>query len=119
MLETSGSVSIERVPDGVIKIMDLKCPSSGEVAKNIYDNIRFLKPVDEVKFVILDRADYEWSRDIIHQHKLDQICSVLISPVYGKLNLESLAQWILEDKLNVRMQTQLHKLIWGKDAIGV
>jgi 7-carboxy-7-deazaguanine synthase len=99
--------------------MDLKCPGSGEESKNDYDNINHLAVADEVKFVLLDRKDYEWSRNILRRHSLDQKCHVLFSPVYDKLNLKDLAGWILEDGLAVRLQTQLHKIIWGKDTIGV
>lgn len=119
LLETGGSLSIKNVPKAVIKIMDLKCPGSGEESKNDYDNINHLVAADEVKFVLLDRKDYEWSRDILRRHSLDQKCHVLFSPVYDKLNLKDLAGWILEDGLAVRLQTQLHKIIWGKDTIGV
>lgn len=119
LLETSGAISIKDVPKGVFKIMDLKCPGSGEESKNDYGNIQFLTAQDEVKFVLSDRKDYEWSRDTLHRHTLDQKCQVLFSPVYGKLNIKDLAGWILEDRLSVRLQTQLHKIIWGKDAIGV
>lgn len=119
LLETGGSLSIKNVPKAVIKIMDLKCPGSGEESKNDYDNINHLAAADEVKFVLLDRKDYEWSRDILRRHSLDQKCHVLFSPVYDKLNLKDLAGWILEDRLAVRLQTQLHKIIWGKDTIGV
>lgn len=119
LLETGGSLSIKNVPKAVIKIMDLKCPGSGEESKNDYDNINHLAAADEVKFVLLDRKDYEWSRDILRRHSLNQKCHVLFSPVYDKLNLKDLAGWILEDRLAVRLQTQLHKIIWGKDTIGV
>lgn len=119
LLETGGSLSIKNVPKTVIKIMDLKCPGSGEESKNDYDNINHLAAADEVKFVLLDRKDYEWSRDILRRHSLNQKCHVLFSPVYDKLNLKDLAGWILEDRLAVRLQTQLHKIIWGKDTIGV
>ena len=119
LLETSGSMPINDVPEDVVKIMDLKCPGSGEESQNEYDNINRLSPNDEVKFVILDRKDYEWSRDILQKYSLDKKCQVLFSPVYDKLNIQDLALWILDDRLPVRMQTQLHKIIWGKDAIGV
>ena len=119
LLETGGSLSIKNVPKAVIKIMDLKCPGSGEESKNDYDNINHLAVADEVKFVLLDRKDYEWSRNILRRHSLDQKCHVLFSPVYDKLNLKDLAGWILEDGLAVRLQTQHHKIIWGKDTIGV
>lgn len=119
LLETSGSLPIKDVPEEVIKIMDLKCPGSGEEPQNEYGNINYLTKKDEVKFVLLDRKDYEWSRDVLRQYSLDKKCHVLFSPVYDKLNIPDLALWILEDRLPVRLQTQLHKVIWGKDAIGV
>lgn len=119
LLETSGSMPVNDVPEAVIKIMDLKCPASGEESQNEYDNINHLTQNDEVKFVLLDRKDYEWSRNILRQYSLDKKCHVLFSPVYEKLNIRDLALWILEDQLPVRLQTQLHKAIWGKDAIGV
>jgi len=118
MLETSGSLSIKSVPREVIKIIDIKCPGSGEEKKNHLENLKFLSPHDEVKFVLLDRADYEWSRDLLQKHNLSTT-QVLFSPVYDKLNLKDLVQWILADRLPVRLQTQLHKVIWNKDTIGV
>ncbi len=119
LLETGGSISLKNVPEAVVKIMDLKCPGSGEEARNDFGNISLLSPRDEVKFVILDRSDYEWSRDVLRRYALDRKCGVLFSPVYDKLSLKDLAQWVLEDRLTVRLQTQLHKIIWSKDAIGV
>ena len=119
LLETGGALSIKDVPKAIVRIMDFKCPGSGEESKNDYDNINHLASGDEVKFVILDRMDYEWSREMVRRYSLDHKCHVLFSPVYGKLNLKDLAGWVLEDKLDVRLQTQLHKIIWGKDAIGV
>ena len=119
MLETGGSISLERVPKDVIKIMDLKCPGSGEQEKNNLDNLKLLAPHDEVKFVILDRKDYEWSRDIIKKYKINETAHILISPVFDKLELKEMVKWILEDRLPVRLQTQLHKIIWDKNTTGV
>ena len=119
MLETGGSISLERVPKDVIKIMDLKCPGSGEQEKNNLDNLKLLATHDEVKFVILDRKDYEWSRDIIKKYKINETAHILISPVFDKLELKEIVKWILEDRLPVRLQTQLHKIIWDKNTIGV
>jgi 7-carboxy-7-deazaguanine synthase len=119
MLETGGSLPIDKVPDKVIKILDIKCPGSGEEKKNHIENLKHLSSHDEVKFVLLDRADYEWSRDLMQEHDLASSVQVLFSPVYDKLNLKDLSQWILDDRLPVRLQTQLHKVIWSKDAIGV
>ena len=119
MLETSGALPIDKVPEKVIKILDIKCPGSGEEKKNHLENLKFLSPHDEVKFVLLDRADYEWSRDMLRKYDMVLSKQVLFSPVYDKLNLKDLSQWILKDRLAVRLQTQLHKVIWSKDAIGV
>ena len=119
MLETGGSISLERVPKEVIKIMDLKCPGSGEQEKNNLDNLKLLVPHDEVKFVILDKKDYEWSRDIIKRYKINETAHILISPVFDKLELKEIVKWILKDRLPVRLQTQLHKIIWDKNTIGV
>lgn len=119
LVETGGGVSVAKVPKRVIKILDVKCPGSGEESKNLWDNLDHLNPEDEVKFVLADRADYEWSRDILDRCKIPQKVQVIFSPVYDRLDLKELAAWILEDNLPVRVQTQLHKVIWGKDAIGV
>jgi 7-carboxy-7-deazaguanine synthase len=119
MLETGGSLSLGKVPRDVIKIMDLKCPGSGEHKKNNLDNLKLLAPHDEVKFVILDRRDYEWSRDLIKKYKINETAPILFSPVYGKLELKEMVKWILEDLLPVRLQTQLHKVIWSKETKGV
>ena len=119
MLETGGSISIERVPRDVIKIVDLKCPGSGEQEKNNLENLKLLCPHDEVKFVISDRKDYEWSRDLIKRYKIIETADVLLSPVFEKLKLKDLAKWVLEDQLPVRLQTQLHKIIWDKNTKGV
>jgi 7-carboxy-7-deazaguanine synthase len=119
LLETSGSVDISRVDPRVVKIMDLKCPASGEVGKNLYENIRHLDKKDEVKFVIADRADYDWAKRTMSEYNLSGTCAVLFSPVWNVLQLKTLADWVLADKLPVRLQTQLHKHIWGADARGV
>ena len=119
LLETSGSLDIAPVDPRVVKIMDLKCPSSGETDKNRYANLRHLTQLDEVKFVIADRADYDWAKRIITAEQLNQRCSVLVSPVVEHLPLRTLADWVLADRLPVRVQTQWHKLIWGPAARGV
>ena len=119
LLETGGGVSVAKVPERVIKILDIKCPGSGEDAKNLWDNLDHLNPHDEVKFVLADRADYEWSRDVLQRRDIHQKVQVLFSPVYDTLGLKELAAWVLDDNLPGRVQTQLHKIIWGKDAIGV
>jgi 7-carboxy-7-deazaguanine synthase len=119
MLETGGSLSLDEVPKTVIKIMDLKCPSSGEEPRNHYANLGQLTFQDEVKFVIQTREDYDWCKKILIEYSIPEKTQVLFSPVYEKLGLKDLAKWILEDNLRVRLQTQLHKVIWSKDAIGV
>ncbi len=119
LLETGGSLLLDRVPQPVIKIVDLKAPASGEANKNRMENLDHLNPEDEIKFVIQDRQDYEWARSLIHQHHLENKAGILMSPVFDVLDLRNLAEWILQDKLPVRLQTQLHKHIWGKDSIGV
>ncbi len=119
LLETSGALTIEAVPDGVHIIMDLKCPDSGEVARNHWPNLELLRPKDEVKFVIASRADYEWARDITREHAIDARCPVLFSPAWGAVEPAKMVDWILEDGLNVRFQLQLHKVVWPSDARGV
>lgn len=119
LLETSGSVDVSRVDPRVVKIMDLKCPSSGEAGKNLYDNVRHLDKKDEVKFVIANREDYEWAKMKMSEFALTNCCTVLFSPVWGVMDLKTLAEWILADRLSVRLQTQWHKYIWGADAKGV
>ena len=119
LVETGGGVSVAKVPDQIIKILDVKCPGSGEESKNLWENLDHLNPHDEVKFVLADRSDYEWSRDVLNRTHIHKKVTVLFSPVYDKLDLKELAAWVLEDNLPVRVQTQLHKVIWGKDAIGV
>ncbi|MDH5377678.1 MAG: 7-carboxy-7-deazaguanine synthase QueE [Gammaproteobacteria bacterium] len=112
-LETSGSLDIAGVDSRVVKIVDFKTPASGEMDKNHLDNIAHLTSQDQVKFVIQDRADYEWAVDFVSTHTLSAKCEVLFSPVTGKLNPTHLADWIVEDRLAVRFQLQLHKILWG------
>ncbi|MGE5812197.1 MAG: radical SAM protein [Ignavibacteria bacterium] len=119
MLETGGSLPIENIDKRVIIIMDLKCPSSGMLKKNNYDNITFLKPADEIKFVIGSREDYEWSKEIVNKYCLTGLCTILFSVVFGQLEPLILVEWILEDKLDVRFQLQMHKFIWDPAAKGV
>jgi 7-carboxy-7-deazaguanine synthase len=119
MLETSGSLAINNVPAKVIKIIDLKCPGSGEENKNLWENLNHLTPTDEIKFVIADKADYEWSKKVLQDYELDKKVPVLFSPVFEKLKLKDLTEWILEDNLPVRLHTQLHKYIWDQKTIGV
>ena len=120
MLETGGHLSIADVPPGVIRIVDVKCPASGESAKNHWANLDLLTKADEVKFVIQDRADYEFARGVVAAHDLvGRTGAVLFSPVHGGLPAKELAAWILADKLKVRLQLQAHKYIWGADVRGV
>lgn len=112
-LETSGALDIADVDARVSRVMDLKTPSSGELARNLYSNIAHLRPDDQVKFVIGNRADYEWSRAQLTEHGLSGLCEVLFSPVQGEQSATELADWILQDRLPVRFQTQLHKYLWG------
>jgi 7-carboxy-7-deazaguanine synthase len=112
-LETSGALDICRVDPRVVRVMDLKTPASGEVERNRYENLECLQPQDQVKFVICDRADYEWSREQLLQHSLATRCEVLFSPAFGQQDAADLAGWILADRLPVRFQVQLHKILWG------
>ena len=119
LLETGGSLPIKNIDQRVKIIMDLKTPSSGMSKKNMYENISCLKKGDEVKFVIGSREDYLWSKDIIKKYDLDNKTEILFSVVFGKLLPVELVNWILEDKLNVRFQLQLHKFIWKPQERGV
>jgi 7-carboxy-7-deazaguanine synthase len=120
MLETGGHRSIARVPAGVTKIVDVKCPGSGEADKNDWSNLNALAPHDEVKFVVKDRIDYEFARGVIARHGLaDRAAAVLLSPVHGVLDARALAEWMLADRLPARLQVQLHKYIWTPTTRGV
>ncbi len=119
MLETGGSLPITNVDDRVQIILDLKCPSSNMAKKNLYENLNLLKPIDEIKFVIGTREDYEWSIAIIEKYKLTEKHEVLFSVVFSNLEPLTLVNWILEDKLNVRFQLQMHKFIWEPETKGV
>ncbi|MFC1557335.1 radical SAM protein [candidate division KSB1 bacterium] len=119
LVETSGNIDIDRADRRAVRIMDLKCPSSGEESKNDWRNLDRLTPKDEVKFVVENREDYDWANGIIGKTGLDSKVTVLFSPIFENLNPRDLAEWILKDKKNVRMQVQLHKIIWGADARGV
>lgn len=116
-LETSGAISIAGLDPRVRCVMDLKAPGSGEVDKNLWDNLEHLRAHDEVKFVLADRIDYEWAKDILERHDLARRATVLFSPVAGSLPPSALAEWIVADRLPVRFQLQLHKILWG-DARG-
>jgi 7-carboxy-7-deazaguanine synthase len=112
-LETSGALDIAGVDPRVSRIVDLKAPGSGEFDKNRWENLALLTARDELKFVLKDRADYEWARDLVRERRLDALCPLLFSPVQGDLTPTTLAEWILADRLPVRFQLQLHKLLWG------
>lgn len=120
LIETGGHLPIAALPPEVVAIMDVKCPGSGEAAKMHWPNIEALRPHDEVKFVIKDRADYEYARQIVRQHDLaSRVEAVQCSPVFGVMAPADLARWILEDHLPVRLQLQQHKYVWAPDARGV
>ncbi len=119
LLETGGSLPIDSVDKRVRVILDLKCPSSKMKGKNLYENLDHLKPIDEVKFVIGTREDYEWAKEIINKYKINEKCEILFSVVFNKLEPLTLTNWILEDKLNVRFQLQMHKFIWKPEERGV
>ena len=112
-LETSGALDIAKVDSRVSRIVDLKAPGSGEFSKNRWQNLDLLTSRDELKFVLKDRADYEWARDTVVERQLDKLCPLLFSPVQESLEPRILAEWILADRLPVRFQLQLHKLLWG------
>jgi 7-carboxy-7-deazaguanine synthase len=119
MIETGGSLTIKDIDQRVKIIMDLKCPSSGMKKKNLYENLQYLKPTDELKFVIGNREDYDWTLEELNKYHLQGKCIILFSVVFGKLEPVELVNWILEDKLNVRFQLQMHKYIWHPQTKGV
>jgi 7-carboxy-7-deazaguanine synthase len=120
LLETGGHRSTARVPESVVTIVDVKCPGSGEVDKVDWKNLERLRPHDEVKFVVKDRADYEFARDVIRKHSLaKRAAAIHMSPVHGVLNPRTLSEWVLSDALPVRVQLQLHKYIWDAATRGV
>ena len=112
-LETSGAIDISDVDSRVTRVVDLKTPGSGEVERNLYANLDRLERHDQVKFVICDRDDYQWSKDRISEYALNDRCEILFSPSFGQQDATELADWILQDQLPVRMQIQLHKFLWG------
>ena len=114
LIETGGSIDVSSLPSKVIKILDIKCPDSGMTEHMNWENLKYLGPKDEIKFVINSRRDYEWSKDIMNKYQLDQKNLILFSPVYQKMPADQLAEWILADKLPVRFQIQLHKALWGE-----
>jgi 7-carboxy-7-deazaguanine synthase len=112
-LETSGALSIAEVDTRVIRVLDIKTPDSGEVTRNRWENLSELRPEEQIKFVLCSRADYEWARALVRERELDRVCTVLFSPSFGQLAPTDLAEWILADRLPVRFQLQLHKVLWG------
>jgi 7-carboxy-7-deazaguanine synthase len=125
LVETSGAIDVSPLDPRVHRIMDLKCPDSGEESRNLWSNLDHLTARDEIKFVIASRRDYEWARDVIRSRGLDrrvergELRALLMSPVWEKMDFRDLAEWVLEDRLPVRYQIQLHKLIWGANVPGV
>jgi 7-carboxy-7-deazaguanine synthase len=120
LVETSGEADVSRVDSRVHKVMDLKCPASGESHRNRWSNLDFIGPRDELKFVLSTREDYEWMRDTIRTRRLDdRTPALLASTVFGRLSPKTLVAWVLEDRLPVRVQLQMHKVIWGPTAEGV
>jgi 7-carboxy-7-deazaguanine synthase len=112
LVETNGSLNIDMLPEKAVRIVDFKCPGSGCSDSNDMENLGRLRPFDEVKCVISDRADFEWAADLARRHGLDQKCAILFSPAAGKLAPDMLAEWILAEKLEIRLQVQLHKILW-------
>jgi 7-carboxy-7-deazaguanine synthase len=119
LLETSGSLDVSRVDARVVRIMDLKCPDSGEEPRNRWENLDALGPRDEIKFVLASRRDYEWARDVIHERGLGGKWTVLLSVAHGLLAPAEVARWMLEDRLPARFQLQMHKVLWDPSARGV
>lgn len=119
LVETSGAVDVSPVDRRAVLIMDLKCPGSGMADRNRWSNLAHLKSADQVKFVLKDRDDYRWARDVLGRTRIHERHTVLFSPVFGELDPKTLAEWILEDRLTVRLQLQLHKFIWDPAARGV
>jgi 7-carboxy-7-deazaguanine synthase len=125
LVETSGAIDIAPLDPRTHRIMDLKCPGSGEASRNLWSNLDHLTARDEVKFVITNRLDYEWARDVIRKYRLDErvdsgtLRALLFSPVWESMDFKELAEWVLEDRLPVRYQIQLHKIIWGANVHGV
>ncbi|MCI0404994.1 MAG: radical SAM protein [candidate division Zixibacteria bacterium] len=119
LIETSGSISLEKLNPEAIKIMDVKCPGSKMAGKNRWENIDYLTPKDEVKFVLADRADYDWAVAVMRKYQMDKKATVLFSTVFSQLEPVKVVEWILQDKLPVRFQLQIHKFIWHPETKGV
>ena len=119
LVETGGGVDISKVDPRVRRIVDVKCPGSGEAENNRWSNFVHLGANDELKFVLADEEDYLWARELVKDHRLDQKCTIHFSPVHGRVDLQALAEWILRDRLPVRLQLQMHKFIWHPETRGV
>ena len=119
LLETGGSLSISDVPTEIVKIVDFKCPSSGMEKKNLWSIVNDLQPHDEVKFVIGDREDFDWAKEMLNKYSLNEKCSILFSPTFGKIDPSLIVEWILDGDIPVRMQLQMHKYIWESEGKGV
>jgi 7-carboxy-7-deazaguanine synthase len=119
LIETGGHRDVSKLDPRVVRIMDLKCPASGESDRNLWSNLGHLRQQDEVKFVLADRADYEWARDVICKHALERRVKILLSTAYGKLDPKDVVEWMLQDKIHARFQLQAHKYIWPPMARGV
>ena len=115
-LETGGALDVSGVDARVVKVLDIKTPASGEMEKNLWSNLDHLNPHDEIKLVLCDEADYQWARHVLAERKLAQRCEVLFSPAQGQLSARDVAEWVLRDHLPVRLQVQLHKLLWGNEV---
>jgi 7-carboxy-7-deazaguanine synthase len=119
LIETGGSLDLSQLDPRVIKIVDLKCPGSGEAERNYWPNLEILQPHDQIKFVIKDRRDYEWALAVIRKHCLEARFHLLLSPVFGEMKLRPLAEWMLADRVKAQLQVQLHKFIWPPEMRGV
>jgi 7-carboxy-7-deazaguanine synthase len=119
LMETGGSLDLSQLDPRVIKIVDIKCPGSGEADRNYWPNLDILQPHDQIKFVVKDRTDYQWASEVIRRHRLDERFHLLFSPVFGDMDLRALADWMLADGVKARLQIQLHKFIWPPDRRGV
>jgi 7-carboxy-7-deazaguanine synthase len=115
-LETGGALDVSRVDARVLKVLDIKTPASGEAEKNLWSNLEHLDPGDEIKFVLCDENDYQWAKQVLSEREIARRCAVLFSPAQGRLASRDLAEWILRDRLPVRLQLQLHKILWGNEA---
>jgi 7-carboxy-7-deazaguanine synthase len=119
LIETGGHRDISTLDPRVVRIMDLKCPASGECERNLWSNLEYLRPFDEVKFVLANRNDYEWALEVIRQHRLEQRVKLLISTAYAMIDSRQVVEWMLEDRIRARFQLQAHKHIWPSEARGV